>query len=64
MAKQSKSDPVMSAAKKAAGKGTQTIEPGSDFGARDLFGAATNPPSVKAMVGKVGEFAKYKHDVS
>jgi hypothetical protein len=64
MAKQSKSDPVMKEAKRQAGEGTQSILPGGDYGARDLFGAATNPASVKAMVGKSGEFAKYKHDDS
>lgn len=64
MAKQSKSDPVMREAKRQAGEGTQSILPGGDYGARELWGQAENPPSVKAMVGSDGEFSKYKHDDS
>lgn len=60
----SASDPIQSEVKRVAGTGAQDIKPGSDFGSREMWGKAANPPSVKAMVGKSGEFAKYKHDVS
>jgi hypothetical protein len=64
MAKQKKTGPIEAAVKKAGG-GVQSIErSGSDFGARELWGQAANPASVKAMVGKTGEFARYKHDNS
>jgi hypothetical protein len=64
MAKQKKSGPIEAAVKKAGG-GVQSVETsGSDFGARELFGATSSPASVKAMVGKAGEFSRYKHDNS
>ena len=61
MAKQSKKDPIAKYVKKGGG-GTQSIEPGSDFGAREMWNEATNPKSVKEMVGSDKEFSPYKHD--
>jgi hypothetical protein len=64
MAKQSKKDAI-AASVKSAGGGKQSIETkGDDFGAREMWGQAANPSSVKAMVGKTGEFSPYKHDNS
>lgn len=64
MAKQGKAGVYDAAIKKIAGGGTQKIVKGSDFGARTAWDSAANPSSVKEMVGKSGEFAKYKHDLS
>ena len=43
-------------------EGKQDIKKSNDYGARDMFAEATSPPSVKKMLGKRGEFARYKHD--
>jgi hypothetical protein len=62
MAKKSQgSDKITPTVKKH--HGVQSIgKEGSDYGARGYWDEAANPASVKKMVGRDGEFARYKHD--
>jgi len=41
--------------------GKQNLVSPGDYGARKVWADAANPSNVKGMVGKTGEFAKYKH---
>ena len=41
--------------------GKQNIVKANDYGARKVWADSHNPENVNGMVGKAGEFAKYKH---